>query len=134
MQTNKTLKNATKFREHTLNISAFLNWSMYALRFFILSKSMAARWKSLPDKIMNLLHSMLKTFTHVDTEVWFASIKPETRFLLSVYGDLCDRTTCIDAGHHGINDANLRSRMRCRLQRASYSGKSKISLKKWQHC
>lgn len=41
--------------------------------------------------------------------VWLASISPLTRWLIGIYGLLFVNATCILAGPHGINVANLLS-------------------------
>jgi hypothetical protein len=46
--------------------------------------------------------------------VWLASMRPDTRCALWMYGDLRDRATWMLAGPQGMNWANLRSRIRCK--------------------
>lgn len=45
--------------------------------------------------------------------VWLASMRPETRWLLWTYGLLRLNATWMLVGPHGMNCANLRSRIRC---------------------
>lgn len=42
-------------------------------------------------------------------EVWFATMSPLTRFDCWVYGLPLVRATCIDAGPHGMKEANCLS-------------------------
>lgn len=42
-------------------------------------------------------------------EVWLASMRPDTRWLVLTYGDFLDRATWMDAGPHSMKEASLRS-------------------------
>ena len=66
----------------------------------------------------------------VATEVWLASIRPETRWLWEMYGDFLDMATWMEAGPQGMNFAISRSRMRrrdlftCFVVAVSFPGRS----------
>ena len=46
-------------------------------------------------------------------EVWFASMRPETRWGVLTYGERRESATWIEAGPHGMNEHSWRSRIRC---------------------